>query len=104
MTRLKDVARYVRSKNAGPFWVTIDVFFPDDHTFEACRSLPALSARSIGAIYGREADEVKRFEVPSLRTIKLSFPRRSPQGAVEERDMHSGQSYVRLLDLELGNL
>ena len=27
MPKLKDVCRYVRSKNAGPFWVTVDIFF-----------------------------------------------------------------------------
>ncbi|MGH1560846.1 DUF4387 family protein [Caulobacter segnis] len=27
MTTVKDVCRHVRSKNAGPFWVTVDLFF-----------------------------------------------------------------------------
>ncbi len=33
MPKLRDVCRYVRSKNAGPFWVTIDLFFKDDESF-----------------------------------------------------------------------
>jgi hypothetical protein len=33
--------------------------------------------------------------------VKLSFPRLRPQGGAGERDMHGGQQYVPLLDLEL---
>jgi hypothetical protein len=33
--------------------------------------------------------------------VKVSYPRAAPQGGMVERDMHSGQQYVRLLDLEL---
>ncbi len=29
----EEVAQYVRSKNAGPFWVTIDVFCADDISY-----------------------------------------------------------------------
>jgi hypothetical protein len=101
MTRLKDVTRYVRAKNAGPYWVTIDIFFTDEETFRASRNAGLLSAESIAAIYEVDPAMVKRFEVESLAMIKISYPRKSPQGGILERDMHSGQSYVRLLDLDL---
>ncbi|HWF57903.1 MAG TPA: DUF4387 family protein [Candidatus Dormibacteraeota bacterium] len=32
---IADVARLVRSKNAGPFWLTIDVMFDDDDVYRA---------------------------------------------------------------------
>lgn len=101
MTRLKDVTRYVRAKNAGPYWVTIDIFFKDAAAFEASRNAGVLSAESIAAIYEVDPAMVKRFEVKNLSMIKISYPRKSPQGGTLERDMHSGQSYVRLLDLDL---
>lgn len=101
MTTLKDVTRYVRSKNAGPYWVTVDVFFTDREGFEEHRNAGALSAESIARIYDVPVEMVKRFEVPNLAMIKLSYPRKAPQGGVLERDMHAGQSYVRLYDLDL---
>lgn len=101
MTRLKDVTRYVRAKNAGPYWVTIDIFFNDVAAFQAHRNAGVLSAESIAAIYDVDPAMVKRFEVENLAMIKISYPRKSPQGGALERDMHSGQSYVRLLDLDL---
>lgn len=101
ITRLKDVACYVRAKNAGPYWVTIDIFFNDAESFEKYRNCGVLSAESIAAVYDVTPDMVKRFEVANLSMLKLSYPRKSPQGGAMERDMHSGQSYVRLLDLDL---
>jgi hypothetical protein len=34
--------------------------------------------------------------------IKFSYPRAHAQGWRGERDMHSGQQFARLLDVELG--
>ena len=33
MPKLSDVCSHVRSKNAGPFWITVDLFFSDAETF-----------------------------------------------------------------------
>ena len=101
MPRLADVCRYVRSKNAGPFWVTVDLFFDSADNYTQYHSDPAISAESIAAIYGVDAALVKRFEVKSLNMVKISYPRMTPQGGVHERDMHGGQQFVPLLGLQL---
>jgi Domain of unknown function (DUF4387) len=101
MPRLKDVCRYIRSKNAGPFWVTVDLFFDSADSYAAFHGDPAISADNIAAIYGVDRAHVKRFEVKSLNMVKISYPRTSPQGGVVERDMHSGQQFVPLLELQL---
>jgi Domain of unknown function (DUF4387) len=101
MPKLKDVCRYVRSKNAGPFWVTVDLFFDTADSFAQYHADPAISADSIASIYGVDRAHVKRFEVKSLNMVKISYPRTAPQGGVVERDMHSGQQFVPLLDLQL---
>ena len=44
MTRVQDVCHEVRSKNAGPFWVTVDLFFNDAAAFERYAASPALGA------------------------------------------------------------
>lgn len=100
MAKIRDVCRYVRSKNAGPFWVTIDIFFTDE-TYPRYRDSGILSSGLVQDIYGADAALVKRFTIDDLKVIKLSYPRPIPQGGVTERDMHSGQQYVRLLDVEL---
>lgn len=98
MVTLREICRHVRSKNAGPFWVTIDIFFDGDENYRRYRDSPALSAEAIGSLYGTDVAAVKRIPVESLVMLKISYPRTTPQGGVVERDMHSGQQYVRLLD------
>ncbi len=101
MPRLNDVCRYVRSKNAGPFWITVDLFFTPE-TYDRYRDDPAISAEAFGRLYGAEPDLIKRIPVDDLHVIKFTYPRPTAQGGAVERDMHAGQQYVRLLDLELG--
>jgi len=99
MARLETVARYVRSKNAGPFWITLHVFFPDSAAFD--RHAHRVCAADVGACLGIDPTVILRFEVPDLHVVKLSYPRQRPQGAMNERDMHSGQAFVPLLALEV---
>ncbi|WP_428390919.1 DUF4387 family protein [Lichenicoccus sp.] len=101
MPRLTDICRHVRSKNAGPFWVTIDLFFDGSEAFGRYKDNDAISADAIAAIYGVDARLVRRFVVETLHVVKITMPRPAPQGGPHERDMHSGQSYVRLLELAL---
>jgi hypothetical protein len=101
MPKVEDVCRYVRSKNAGPFWITLDLNFPDRESFERHAQSPQLQPAAIGKLYDVEPSLVKHFAVPELLVVKISYPRRQPQGGVLERDMHGGQQYVRLLDVEL---
>ena len=99
MQSLKDVAQYVRSKAAGPYWVTVDIFCGSEDAFERIRKAPALSGPAIGAIYGVSENAVKVFEVPALNVIKISFPRAEPQGSAHDADSHAGQYFVALLDV-----
>jgi hypothetical protein len=101
MARLGEVCRHIRSKNAGPFWVTIDLFFDGPEQYRRYRDSPALGAELFARLYGVDAGAVKRFPVDSLQVIKISYPRVSPQGGMVERDMHCGQQYARLLDVEV---
>jgi len=101
MAKVSDVCRYVRSKNAGPFWITVDLFFRDRTLFETHSGASALSAQAIAELYGVDARGVKWFAVPHLNVLKISYPRPLPQGGVIERDMHGGQQFVRLLSIEL---
>jgi hypothetical protein len=101
MPRLSEVCRHVRSKNAGPFWITVDLFFKDAAHYDRWAASRALQPDAVARLFDVAASHVKRFEVPQLQVLKLSYPRPVPQGGVHERDMHGGQQYVRLLDVEL---
>lgn len=101
MPTVREVCRHVRSKNAGPFWVTFDLFFSDREGFDRYSDSPQLQPEAIGILLETTPAMIKRFLVPDLLVLKISLPRSSPQGGVVDRDMHQGQQYVRLLDIEL---
>jgi len=102
MAKLAEVCRHIRSKNAGPFWVTIDLFFASEALFRRYRDTPVLGPELFERLYGTDPSLVKRLPVEKLRMIKISYPRPHPQGWMGERDMHAGQQYARLLDVEVG--
>jgi hypothetical protein len=96
-----DLAEHVRSKNAGPFWQTLDVFLPDDAAYRAVADSAALDEATVGRLYGVDPATVTIYRLPSIRVVKVSFPRPTAQGGVDDRDMHAGQQHVPLARLEL---
>jgi hypothetical protein len=102
MATVNEICSHVRSKNAGPFWVTVDFFFDGPDNFARYADCDALGPQLFERLYGTDPAMVKRFPVESLSMLKVSYPRAFPQGGEVERDMHCGQQFVRLLDIELG--
>lgn len=94
MAELGRLVEKVRSKNAGPFWLTIDIFCGSEEIFERVRK--SLSSDRVAALFGVESATLKRFEIPSLNVVKFSLPRPHIQGSPRDRDMH-GASWAALL-------
>jgi hypothetical protein len=97
--KLGEIAQVVRSKNAGPFWITLDVFFRRDADFEHVRESGVLTAEKIGELYGVDPALVKKFELPEIKAMKFSMPRAVVAGSFEDRDLHAGQQHVPLASL-----
>ena len=98
---LREVADLVRAKNAGPFWMTLDVFLPDDAVYARVCASGVVDPRVIGELYRTPADGVRIFRQPALRAIKITFPRPTVQGSFTDRDMHSGQQHVLLAGIPI---
>jgi hypothetical protein len=91
---LDDLALEVRSKNAGPFWMTLDVFLPDDDAYRTADAMITLDV--VARLYQVAPESLRIFRIPELRVVKVSFPRPLPQGSLHDRDMHAGQHHVPL--------
>ncbi len=94
MTKLSDLAIKIRSKNAGPFWLTIDIFCDGPDAFKKVCEI-ADDARVATALGITEAT-LKRYEITDLNVLKFSLPRPEIQGTRFDRDMH-GASFANLL-------
>lgn len=101
MATVQQVCHHIRSKNAGPFWVTVDFFFDGAENFERYHGSAAIGPQAIAHAFGVDPALVQHHPVSSLNVLKVSYPRTSAQGGIVERDMHSGQQCVRLLGIEL---
>ena len=101
MPKLEDVCHQIRSKNAGPFWISVDLFFSDREAFDRYAGAKELQPQRLGPLFGVRPDQVGCYPVPDLAVLKISYPRRDPQGGMIERDLHGGQQYIRIVDVEL---
>ncbi|MEM7406946.1 MAG: DUF4387 family protein [Pseudomonadota bacterium] len=99
MPALGQIVERVRSKNAGPFWVSVDVFCGSPDVFSRVRD--AVSTDRIAALYGQPVAAVQAYFLTDLNVIKLSFPRPTVQGARDDRDMHGAQWAVLLAEMEI---
>ena len=99
MAELGDVVLKVRSKNAGPFWVTIDIFCGTAEAFARVRD--GLTIPTAARALGVATQDLKRFDIPELNVIKLSVPRPAVQGTVQDRDMHGAGWAALIAELPL---
>ena len=72
--KLGKLARLIRSKNAGPFWVTFDIMFANDADFERVVSAKILTKNWIARTYQVPEDSVIILGIFAARVIKFSFP------------------------------
>ena len=101
MTQLAELARLIRSKNAGPFELTFDIMFDDTSTYERVKRSGAVSREAIASRYGLAAADVKFFYCDNAFAIKASIPRPYFQSDLLDSDGHGGQQYAPLMDIEI---
>ncbi|HEY1325736.1 MAG TPA: DUF4387 domain-containing protein [Casimicrobiaceae bacterium] len=101
MAKLGELAALIRSKNAGPFELTIDIMFDDPAAFERVRASGALSRETVAALYRLPPAKVKLFVVPDALAFKASIPRPRFQGDLLDSDNHGGQQYAPLIDIDI---
>jgi hypothetical protein len=95
---LRDLARIVRSKNSGPFEITLDVVFDDEAIFRKVRSSGALTAETIAGLYRLAPEQVLNCEFfhPAL-AFKATIARAVSSGSPAETDTYGGQQAAPLL-------
>lgn len=99
MARVGESVFKVRSKNAGPFWVTIDVFCGDAKAFKKINT--ELATETVAALFNQPVKAIKRFEIADLNVVKFSLPRPIIQGDRFDRDMHGAQWAVLLAEYDM---
>ena len=94
---LHDIARIIRSKNAGPTLLTIDVLFADDNRFQT--GLAALTPEAVAARYGRAPQGITVIAYPPAFAVKIVMDRACTAGLPGDRDVYGAQQHGPLLGM-----
>ena len=101
MARIREIAEVCKSKNAGPFELTIDVVFSSDNMFQHVKATGVLGPDLFARLYGVAAEDVLFTEYEAARAFKATFPRLVPAGSVGDTDVYGAQQHAPLLDVEI---
>ena len=99
---LADLASVIRSKNAGPFVLTLDVFFKDKGVFQKVRDAGVITKARVAELYRVRKDdilEVTFFE--PAEALKISMKRWVSSAAPGDTDVFGAQQHVPLMSLKL---
>ena len=98
---LYDLATVCRSKNAGPFQVTIDLMFADASAYGRVLAAPCFTPEFIGKLYRVPPESVfiKRFD--RILTVKVVLPRTIASGSPGDSDVYGSQQHFPLGNIEI---
>lgn len=106
---LADIASVLRSKNAGPYEITVDILFDSAEVYELVKSSGVLTTETIADQYKLVPGEMVWAGFFDLaQAFKATFPRKRDgklrvSGGYLENDVHGSQQYLQLMELKLGD-
>ena len=99
---LAELAKTLRSKNAGVDKVTFDIIFPDRAMYEHVKRCQVLTRASVAALYNIPETRISDFvEFDPGNAIKFTLYRTVPSGSAGDPDIFGAQQYAPLLDVEV---
>lgn len=101
MARLRDITTLVRSKNAGPFLLTLDIIFERREIYESVVRSGVLNPESIAQMYKVTPAEVDFSLCPEVNAIKATLPRLVGSGDPLDTDVYGAQQVGPLLELDI---
>ena len=104
MALLSELASVFRSKNAGPFQITVDLIFGDEATFNRVADAGVLTPETVAELYQTDPDKVRVVPYARAKAIKVTLPRlwgTCGAGSPGDRDVYGAQQHGPLIDLEI---
>lgn len=101
MAYLSNLARLIRSKNAGPFNQTLDILFEDEANYLRVKDSGMINSSVISSLYGVLEENVLIFFCDVALAIKIAFPRKVSAGDIGNTDVFGAQQHAPLLNIEI---
>jgi len=100
--KLSELAKTVRSKNAGVDLITFDVIFSDAVAYDRVKRARVLTRETVTALFGIAPERIADFvEFDPANAIKFTIYRERPSGSPGDPDIFGAQQYAPLLDIEV---
>ena len=100
--KLSEIAKTIRSKNAGVDKITFDVIFPDRASYQRVRQSGVLSRAAVCRIFGVEPAQITdHVEFDPAMAIKFTIYRQMPSDSPGDADIFGSQQYGPLLDINV---
>lgn len=99
MKKLIAYTKILRSKNAGPLYITFDLIFntKEDMQFVAER----LTKADIAKAYSVAEEKIDIIPYAVVNSIKITFPRKNISGSLADNDIYGCQQHVPLANIEI---
>lgn len=102
VTKLSDLAKTIRSKNAGTDKITFDIIFRERGTYDRVKRSGALTPETVCTILGIDRARLTDFvEYDPAYAIKFTILRLRPSGSPGDADIFGAQQYAPFLDVEI---
>ncbi|HWK24209.1 MAG TPA: DUF4387 domain-containing protein [Ureibacillus sp.] len=102
MVKLVEKAKILRSKNAGPFEITLDVLFDEKQVYEEVKNAGILTKEVIADLYNISLDDIHHLVFfDQALGIKITIARKISSGSPGDRDVYGAQQHAPLMNLEL---
>ncbi|MET0528467.1 MAG: DUF4387 domain-containing protein [Microvirga sp.] len=99
--KLRQIAKVVRSKNAGPCLVTFDLIFASQADFALVQKQLDHLKREVVLRFRRKEDQVSVIDFAPALAIKITIPRDVVSGDVGDRDVYGAQQHAPLLEIDI---
>ena len=97
MKRLVDYTKILRSKNAGPLFITFDLIFEESAEMEYV--LKNLKKSDVAKAYGVEEEDIDIIAYEVVNSIKITFPRKDISGSLCDGDVYGCQMHMPLANI-----
>ena len=99
--KLYDMAKVIRTKNAGPFTLTLDLIFTRAADYDKVLSAPGFTREKIAVLYQASPGTVRIHPFRRILAVKITMPRPISSGAPGDCDVYGSQQHFPLAQIEI---
>ena len=99
MKKLIDYTKILRSKNAGPLYITFDLIFENETAMQYVAE--RLTKKAVSEAYDVDVNKIDIITYAVVNSIKITFPRKNISGALSDNDIYGCQQHMPLANIKI---